>query len=44
VTRAMNTPRAAATAMTRCHRRVMPTPRKTTVRRMYRVKIGERFG
>jgi hypothetical protein len=43
VTSAMNAPKAAAIAMTRCHRRVSPTPRKTTVHRMYRAKIGERF-
>lgn len=43
VARAMNTPRAAATAMARCHRRVSPTPRKITVHRMYRAKIGERL-
>jgi hypothetical protein len=43
VTRAMNTPSAAVTAMASCHRRVTPTPRKTTVHRMYRAKIGEWF-
>ena len=39
VTRAMNTPSAAVIAMADCHRRVTPTPRKTTVHRMYRAKI-----